>query len=99
VTGFSIPKYHQMTYSFTSTGPKKWQYENSKTITILWGSNVIASVVSTILAAICSMVIGFNGKLLIAGLYLAALCSAVIAVKRRKQLEDTEEKISQARRT
>jgi fucose permease len=96
VMGFQFPNIIRMAYSFTSTGLKKQQYENSKIITVLWGANVIASVVGTVPAAISSMVIGFNGNLLIAaGLYLAALCSAVIAVKRRKQLDDKEEKISQ----
>ena len=43
-------------------------------ITLLWGVNVIASVVGTVLTATSSMIIGFSGNLLIgAGLYLAAL--------------------------
>jgi predicted membrane-bound spermidine synthase len=96
VMGFQFPSIIRMAYSFTYTGLKKQQYENSKIITVLWGANVVASVVGTVLAAISSMVIGFNGNLLIAaGLYLAALCSAGIAVKRRKQQDDREEKISQ----
>ena len=51
-------------------------------ITLLWGVNVIASVVGTVLTATSSMVIGFNGNLLIGvGLYLGALGSAVAAQK------------------
>lgn len=51
-------------------------------ITLLWGINVIASVVGTVLAAISSMVIGFNGNLLIGlGLYLGALTSALFAAR------------------
>jgi hypothetical protein len=51
-------------------------------ITLLWGINVIASVVGTVLAAISSMVIGFNGNLLIGlGLYLGALTSAISAAR------------------
>ena len=56
-------------------------------ITLLWGINVIASVIATVLTAISSMVIGFNGNLLIgAGLYLGALASAISAVKLRRKL-------------
>jgi MFS family permease len=96
VMGFQFPSIIRMAYSFTSKGLKKQQYENSKIVTVLWGANVIASVVGTVLAAISSMVIGFNGNLLIAAaLYLASLCSAGIALKRRKQLNDREERISQ----
>jgi hypothetical protein len=51
-------------------------------ITLLWGVNVIASVVGTVLTATSSMIIGFNGNLLIGvGLYLGALGSAVAARK------------------
>jgi Spermine/spermidine synthase domain len=51
-------------------------------ITLLWGANVIASVVGTVLTATASMIIGFNGNLLIGvGMYLGALGSAVAAQK------------------
>jgi hypothetical protein len=51
-------------------------------ITLLWGVNVIASVVGTVLTAISSMVIGFNGNLLVGlGVYLAALTSAIAAAR------------------
>jgi hypothetical protein len=51
-------------------------------ITLLWGANVIASVIGTVLTAALSMIIGFNGNLLIGvGLYLGALGSAVAAQK------------------
>src|SRR5215212_737252 len=56
-------------------------------ITLLWGINVIASVIATVLTAISSMVIGFNGNLLIGtGLYFGALVSAIAAVKLRRKL-------------
>jgi len=52
----------------------------SEDITLLWGANVIASVVGTVLTAAASMIIGFNGNLLIGvGMYLGALGSAVAA--------------------
>lgn len=51
-------------------------------VTLLWGINVTASVIGTVLTAISSMVIGFNGNLIIGfGLYLGALTSAIAAAK------------------
>jgi hypothetical protein len=51
-------------------------------ITLLWGVNVIASVVGTVLTAISSMVIGFNGNLLVGlGVYLVALTLAIAAAR------------------
>jgi hypothetical protein len=51
-------------------------------ITLLWGANVIASVIGTVLTATASMIIGFNGNLLIGvGMYLGALGCAVAAQK------------------
>jgi hypothetical protein len=51
-------------------------------ITLLWGANVIASVVGTVLTATASMIIGFNGNLLIGvGMYLGALGCAIAAQK------------------
>jgi hypothetical protein len=53
---------------------------NKEDITLLWGVNVIASVIGTVLATMSSMVIGFNGNLLIGiGLYLSALACAIFA--------------------
>jgi len=53
---------------------------SSEDITLLWGVNVIASVVGTVLTATSSMIIGFNGNLLIGvGLYLGALGAAAAA--------------------
>jgi hypothetical protein len=54
----------------------------------LWGVNVIASVIGTVLATISSMVIGFNGNLLIGiGLYLSALACAIVALKISGQVD------------
>jgi hypothetical protein len=61
-------------------------------ITLLWGINVIASVVGTVLAAISSMVIGFNGNLLIGlGLYLGALTSALFAARFANNTKSNQE--------
>jgi hypothetical protein len=49
-------------------------------ITLLWGVNVIASVIGTVLTTVSSMAVGFSGNLLIGlGLYLGALTSAIAA--------------------
>ncbi|HEY6884079.1 MAG TPA: hypothetical protein VI278_08600 [Nitrososphaeraceae archaeon] len=49
-------------------------------ITLLWGVNVIASVIGTVLTTVSSIAVGFNGNLLIGlGLYLGALTSAIAA--------------------
>jgi hypothetical protein len=51
-------------------------------ITLLWGVNVIASVIATVITAISSMIIGFGGNLLVGiALYLGALISAIVAKK------------------
>lgn len=50
-------------------------------VTLLWGVNVIASVIGTVLTAIFSMVIGFNGNLIIgAGLYFGAFMVIVASL-------------------
>ncbi len=54
----------------------------SEDITLLWGVNIVASVVGTVLTATLSMIIGFNGNLIIgAVLYLGAILSAIAAKK------------------
>ena len=46
---------------------------NHNNTTLLWGINIVASVIGTVLAAISAMIIGFNGNLLIGlGMYLGA---------------------------
>jgi hypothetical protein len=55
-----------------------FQYDNyrdskNNNTTLLWGINIVASVIGTVLAAISAMIIGFNGNLLIGlGMYLGA---------------------------
>ncbi|HEY6405479.1 MAG TPA: hypothetical protein VIX38_05330, partial [Nitrososphaeraceae archaeon] len=50
-------------------------------VTLLWGVNVIASVIGTVLTAIFSMIIGFNGNLLMgAGLYFGAFMVIVVSL-------------------
>jgi hypothetical protein len=71
--GFQFPSITRMASS--SQLPR-----SSNDITLLWGINVIASVIATVLTAISSMVIGFNGNLVVGIiLYLGALTSAILA--------------------
>jgi hypothetical protein len=83
--GFQFPSITRMASS--SQLPR-----SSNDITLLWGINVIASVIATVLTAISSMVVGFNGNLLVGIiLYLGALASAILAKKIRHILIDNRE--------
>jgi hypothetical protein len=81
--GFQFPSITRMaSSSSSSTVNASAQRSSDGNITLLWGVNVIASVIGTVLTAISSMVIGFDGNLLIGlGLYLGALVSAIAATK------------------
>jgi Spermine/spermidine synthase domain len=62
------------------------QYDNyrdskNNNTTLLWGINIVASVIGTVLAAISAMIIGFNGNLLIGlGMYLGAGTCALFSI-------------------
>jgi predicted membrane-bound spermidine synthase len=80
--GFQFPSITRMASMHSNQSE-----HTDENITLLWGVNVIASVIATVLTAISSMVIGFNGNLLLgAGLYLGALASAIAAAKLRQKL-------------
>src|SRR5919106_3470555 len=58
-------------------------YPDSKNnnTTLLWGINIVASVIGTVLAAILAMIIGFNGNLLIGlSMYLGAGMCALFSI-------------------
>ncbi|HEY6884446.1 MAG TPA: hypothetical protein VI278_10450, partial [Nitrososphaeraceae archaeon] len=79
--GFQFPSITRMASSYSSLHSSEGNTSNQD-ITLLWGINVIASVIGTVLTTTSSMVVGFNGNLLIGfGLYLGALASAIAAVK------------------
>ena len=79
--GFQFPSITRMASSYSSLHLSEGRTSNQD-ITLLWGINVIASVIGTVLTTTSSMVVGFNGNLLIGfGLYLGALASAIAAVK------------------
>jgi hypothetical protein len=78
--GFQFPSITRMASDSSLHSTKR--RSNNQDITLLWGVNVIASVIGTILTTTSSMVIGFNANLLIGfGLYLGALISAIAAIK------------------
>ena len=82
--GFQFPSLIRMASSSFMNLPEA---QSDGNITLLWGVNVIASVIGTVLAAISSMVIGLSGNLLVGlGLYLGALGSAIAATKIAKKI-------------
>ena len=86
--GFQFPSITRMASSsiYSEKG-----YAGNQDITLLWGVNIIASVIGTVLAATSSMVVGFSGNLLTGvGLYVAALASAIAATKIAQQTGNKE---------
>lgn len=93
--GFQFPSITKMASSSASSRLKQEVlgidesagHSSPEDITLLWGVNVIASVVGTVMTATSSMIIGFNGSLLIGvGLYLGALASAIAAQKMTQKM-------------
>jgi hypothetical protein len=82
--GFQFPSIIRMSslYAQKQTEQQREPGNRHEDVTLLWGVNVIASVIGTVLTAIFSMLIGFSGNLLVgAGLYLGALVSIIISLK------------------
>jgi hypothetical protein len=85
--GFQFPSITKLaSYTSVRVSLDRWlpsgEHSIDNDITLLWGVNVIASVIGTVLAAVSSMLIGFSGNLLIGiGLYIGALGSAIASVK------------------
>lgn len=72
--GFQFPALIRM--AFLSSGFR----QSDNNTTLLWGINVIASIIGTVLAATLAMIIGFNGNLLVGlAMYLGAGGSALLA--------------------
>ena len=64
--------------------------------TLLWGVNIIASIIGTVLAALLAMLIGFNGNLMIGiAMYLGAGASAIMAILALRRSEKTVPVVSQ----
>jgi hypothetical protein len=79
--GFQFPSITRIA-SFSSRKQSSQGSKGNQDITLLWGVNIIASVIGTVLTAASSMVIGFNTDLLIGfALYLGALACTLAALK------------------
>jgi hypothetical protein len=91
--GFQFPSIIRMTsfYAKKQTVRLRETENQHEDVTLLWGVNVIASVIGTVLTAILSMIIGFSGNLLVgAGLYFGAYLVIIISVMRAKTLINRE---------
>ncbi len=87
--GFQFPSLIKMASLIGLQNDKNkvvFQYDNYRTsksnsTTLLWGINIVASVIGTVLAAISAMIIGFNGNLLIGlCMYLGAGMCALFSI-------------------
>jgi hypothetical protein len=87
--GFQFPSLIKMASLIALQNKNKvmvFQYDNyldskNNNTTLLWGINIVASVIGTVLAAISAMVIGFNGNLLIGlCMYLGAGACALFSI-------------------
>lgn len=73
-----------MGFQFPSLIGMSSQSKDSNNTTLLWGVNIIASIIGTVLAALLAMVIGFNGNLVIGlAMYLGAGGAAWLALATR----------------
>ena len=86
--GFQFPSITRIASSSFRQRP----HSSADDITLLWGVNVIASVIATVITAISSMVIGFSGNFLVGiALYLGALIYAIVAKKGEHKLISNRE--------
>jgi predicted membrane-bound spermidine synthase len=81
--GFQFPSVVRMSSSFAQKDSQHLGTDNRQgDVTLLWGVNVIASVIGTVLTAILSMIIGFSGSLLVgAALYSGAMISIIVSLR------------------
>jgi hypothetical protein len=87
--GFQFPSITRMASGSSLHSIKR--HHSNQDITLLWGVNIIASVIGTVLTTISSMVIGFNGNLLIGlGLYVSALATAISATKISRRVDSPQ---------
>lgn len=85
--GFQFPSLIKMASLISILNKNKavLQYDNyhnnkNNNTTLLWGINIVASVIGTVLAAISAMIVGFNGNLLIGlCMYLGAGTCALLS--------------------
>jgi predicted membrane-bound spermidine synthase len=86
--GFQFPSLIKMAswIRLQNNNKVEFQYDSypdskNNNTTLLWGINIVASVIGTVLAAILAMIIGFNGNLLIGlCMYLGAGMCALFSI-------------------
>ena len=81
--GFQFPSVVRISSLFAQRDSQPLGTDNRQgDVTLLWGVNVIASVIGTVLTAILSMIIGFSGSLLVgAALYSGAMISIIVSLR------------------
>lgn len=81
--GFQFPSVVRLSSLFAQKDGQHLGTDNRRgDVTLLWGVNVIASVIGTVLTAILSMIIGFSGSLLVgAALYSGAMISIIVSLR------------------
>ena len=81
--GFQFPSVVRISSLFAQKDSHHLGTDNPQgDVTLLWGVNVIASVIGTVLTAILSMIIGFSGNLLVgAALYSGAMISIIVSLR------------------
>lgn len=81
--GFQFPSVVRLSSLFAQKDSQHLRTDNRQgDVTLLWGVNVIASVIGTVLTAILSMIIGFSGSLLVgAALYSGAMISIIVSLR------------------
>jgi hypothetical protein len=79
--GLLFPAGLLMGFQFPSLISMASLMKNRDNTTLLWGVNVVASIIGTVLAATLAMVIGFSGNLLFGlGTYAGAAAAALLAL-------------------
>lgn len=79
--GLLFPAGLLMGFQFPSLISMASLMKNRDNTTLLWGVNVVASIIGTVLAATLAMVIGFSGNLLFGlGTYAGAASAALLAL-------------------
>ncbi|AIF83196.1 spermidine synthase [Candidatus Nitrososphaera evergladensis SR1] len=78
--GFQFPALIRMASTPLRFANGARENKNNNNTTLLWGINVIASILGTVLAAMLAMIIGFNGNLLVGlAMYAGAGASALLS--------------------
>lgn len=86
--GLLFPAGLLMGFQFPSIINMASSMKNRDNTTLLWGVNVVASIIGTVLAATLAMVIGFSGNLLFGlGTYAGAAASALLALHTIKRAQ------------